>query len=890
MVTNRLKFQNIDQSFTTGTNTVIQGGTVIKASKGLTIPQYVQQGDTQTFLNLFGTPSAQYPGVQEALDYLATYSLWVSAPAGAGSYIGGTYFTTLGSMESFYQVAEDSSGGAAPNYMTTVQSGDSSPLSGKSVVSALVSGPITVTGIPSQFFIPANVTGIILTYTRSDYTIATVTYTVSGTTLTAANTGAPGTGTISQTGTNISLTAVPGYAVTVGTTTYNDLNFAVTLPASNLSVQWVYNIQPYVCLALAQNSPRATTGTVFLNSPTAVDTRQIIYPSYTSTFVITGSGTLTGNFGFSIAGTPIIGTFSGSPATPTAVANAMSTAMAGMYLPGYTIDFASSPLIKITYQGNYIQPTIVLTSGFTGYAVSQTVTYSLTGSGTVPISSPFTIGGYNTVIGTVTPYNSIDLVGAALVTAINALSLTGWGTASYLSGVITIIYPATLTVAPSLALGTGFSTYATAMASNPNSPNGVSKINPYYNTVTFTYSELAYTGGVSAGTTYTRTFTISPDTTKVDPSGTSLYAGTVLANNNYLRAYTTYGGLIFQPLSSLVTGYQWNVGGSQMAGVRYVSTLINGVTIGYAAALGAVLATGWNAISIPATQNVVNIFFDPEGDSTTVPALMYNLRSTSFPFSTFITGVRVVNDVATSPSLVASAVNAIVTARGSSFPTSTGLAYYCNEFWMTESYNSTSYWGMPMGSIAAMLSRIMDFRIGGAAPMFTNEGSPAVGGQLNKAVIRQKYNFDATSLDTLDSAGVNPIILDTYYGLMMTSQKTAQSALNITDWSFLGHQMSFDLFEAEVRQAVMLPQIGKLIDPYHMQMRKSQTQTLLNKRLTGPTAIWNAGQVYVQEVNTPETMAQNNFMIKVRVQVTPFSEIVTLIFNNVSQTSSVSGG
>ena len=125
---------------------------------------------------------------------------------------------------------------------------------------------------------------------------------------------------------------------------------------------------------------------------------------------------------------------------------------------------------------------------------------------------------------------------------------------------------------------------------------------------------------------------------------------------------------------------------------------------------------------------------------------------------------------------------------------------------------------------------------------------------------------------------------------MMTSQKTAQSALNITDWSFLGHQMSFDLFEAEVRQAVMLPQIGKLIDPYHMQMRKSQTQTLLNKRLTGPTAIWNAGQVYVQEVNTPETMAQNNFMIKVRVQVTPFSEIVTLIFNNVSQTSSVSGG
>ena len=286
-------------------------------------------------------------------------------------------------------------------------------------------------------------------------------------------------------------------------------------------------------------------------------------------------------------------------------------------------------------------------------------------------------------------------------------------------------------------------------------------------------------------------------------------------------------------------------------------------------------------------QNNVNIFFDPECDSINVPTIMNNLRTTTFPFSTFITGVKVANLVSISPSDVANAANAIVSARGN-LPNTTGLAYYCNEFWMTEAYNSTSYWNIPIGSIAGMLSRIMDFRLGGAAPMFTNEGNPAVGGQLNKSVIRQKYNFDATSLDTLDAAGVNPLILDTFYGLMITSQKTAQSALNLTDWSYLGHQMSFDLFEAEVRQNVMLPQIGKLIDPFHMQMRKSQVQTLLNKRLAGPTTIWTDAKVFVQEVNTPDTMAQNNFMIKVRVKVTPFSEIVTLLFENVAQTSSVS--
>ena len=83
MNTNRLIFQNIDQSFSVGINTALQGATVIKASKGTNYPQLINQGDTATFLNLFGAPSSTYPGVQEALDYLNYYSLWVSAPGGS---------------------------------------------------------------------------------------------------------------------------------------------------------------------------------------------------------------------------------------------------------------------------------------------------------------------------------------------------------------------------------------------------------------------------------------------------------------------------------------------------------------------------------------------------------------------------------------------------------------------------------------------------------------------------------------------------------------------------------------------------------------------------------------------------------------------------------------
>ena len=110
MQSNRLIFQNVNSSFSVGIQTNITGATVIRASKGTNFPQLVNKGDTQTFLNLFGAPSSQYPGVQEALDFLQNYSLWVSAPGGnvpsvsQTSYYGGVYLTTLGSIEPLYQV------------------------------------------------------------------------------------------------------------------------------------------------------------------------------------------------------------------------------------------------------------------------------------------------------------------------------------------------------------------------------------------------------------------------------------------------------------------------------------------------------------------------------------------------------------------------------------------------------------------------------------------------------------------------------------------------------------------------------------------------------------------------------------------------------------------
>ncbi len=878
MQTNRLTFQNQDESFTTGTNTATQGACVIKASKGLNIPQYIQKGDTNTLLNLFGAPSSTYPGVQEALDYLNYYSLWISAPGGAGSYFGGSYLTTLGSLEPFYNVNEDATGAPSVNFLTSVSSGNGSPLAGSSATAlAGDKSYISVTNIPSQFFIGANLSGVILHFTRSNGTAATVNYVVNSASSLLTVNGIT-YGTISAN--SITLNASSTYVDT--TSTYYDLDFTNTLTNPNFEnsgykVQWIYNIQSYVCMAIYQNSPRSIPGTFSLATPFAVDTRQLIYPQYQATFQITaGGGALIGpstSFSFTVCGVPLsfitpnTGTGSTITTAPSLV-TAIQVAMAQVYIPGYTFVYSGSSIV-ITYTNTVATPSLVLNTTGTGFDTAFAVTYQFTGTSSTAVNGVVTLSGINqTVSGVTTSASLVTQIGSTFTSIFPSYT---FNTSQSALGQLTILYPTYIVVPPSLSLGSAFVGYGNSVYAQSIIPLGIVKTNTNYNTVTFTYSELSYTGN-----TYNYTTTISPDNTKTDLSGNSLYASTVLAGNNFL------GSISYQPLYNLISGYSWGVKSTTLEGVRYISSSSYSPST-----LGNVLNLGWSEMSLPSMQNTVKVFFEPECVPSLVPTLA-SLRETTYPFSTFITGIRVSDGVTTSPSAVSGVVNNILAVR-STYPDLTGLAYYCNEFYMSENYNATSYWNIPLGSIASMLSLIIDSRLGGAAPMYTNEGtSPAVGGQLNKVVVKQKYNFGADNLDILDSNGINPIILDTFYGLMITSQKTAQSSLNLTDWSYIGHQMAFDLFESELKLNVMIPQLGKLIDNYHMNLRSTQAQLLLNKRLAGATAIWSDGKVYVSEVNTPATLAQNNFMIKIRVKVTPFSEYVTLIFSNVGQTSSVS--
>lgn len=382
--------------------------------------------------------------------------------------------------------------------------------------------------------------------------------------------------------------------------------------------------------------------------------------------------------------------------------------------------------------------------------------------------------------------------------------------------------------------------------------------NADYNTMTFTVSELPFVGG----TTYTsRAYKISADPEKVDGFNQSLYAHDVFVDNPYVTI------VLYQQLTDALIALP--SASYTMTGQRIIEDPAFS-----AANLISTLEAGWAEVTGPDYANV-NIFFEYSGQDV-LPALRAEYR-----FATVAQSAKNHTTSATHATLHTALVTDCVITRD------TGYTAFCNEFKMKD-IAGTFYWDTPIGTAAAMLTAIMEYKLGGVAPMFTNANYNGInlGGQLSgRAVYKQKFNLDATDLDNLDTAGFNPIILDPSYGLMITSQKTRQTAL--TDWSYLGHQMSFDLFRKEVRENVMMPQLGKPINGFYMNMRKTQTQAILNKRLTGTGAIWSAGAVYVEEVNTEETRLANKFVIKVRVKVTPFSEYVELIFNNVAQNASV---
>lgn len=191
------------------------------------------------------------------------------------------------------------------------------------------------------------------------------------------------------------------------------------------------------------------------------------------------------------------------------------------------------------------------------------------------------------------------------------------------------------------------------------------------------------------------------------------------------------------------------------------------------------------------------------------------------------------------------------------------------------------------GARALMQARIIENKFGGAAPMFTNTGSPAIGGVLSSiaSISKLRYKYDKDMQSSLDTMNFNPVISDRNYGIMLTGQKTCKAGA-LTDWSYIGHVSAFLNFKREVRKYVMIPQLGKPNNPYYRELRRDQVLNILNRRLEGGNRIWAEGVVDTSTVdgcNDALALKARKFVINVKVKVDIFSEYVELNFTNVDQ-------
>lgn len=290
-----------------------------------------------------------------------------------------------------------------------------------------------------------------------------------------------------------------------------------------------------------------------------------------------------------------------------------------------------------------------------------------------------------------------------------------------------------------------------------------------YNTMSFTVSELPYVGGAL----YTSpVYKVSTDPSKKDGFNKSLAFTDVFTGNPYASGivyaqFTDVSPTLTFPVTTIVSGQR----------------VLEDPAFDNTSDLAGTLQAGWDLVTGPAFAGV-NVFFEPSGD----PGISLAAKRTEYKFATGIQSLK--PTTALDPNIPAqNSLLKIIQIDYPSLSRSTGLAAYCNEFKMKD-LAGAFYWEVPLGSVAAMLTAIMEYKLGGVAPMFTNAtyNTASLGGQLlGRSVYKQKYALDADALDELDQFGVNPIVLDATYGLMITSQKTLQSNLTLTDWSYLGH-------------------------------------------------------------------------------------------------------
>ena len=357
------------------------------------------------------------------------------------------------------------------------------------------------------------------------------------------------------------------------------------------------------------------------------------------------------------------------------------------------------------------------------------------------------------------------------------------------------------------------------------------------------------------GTTWTvlDTYIVSITEDQKDGFGSNIFAEVLLLDNDYIQVYVNSSG-------DTTSGFSNDSAVVAFGGGDRGST----ITI-------TELTTGWDYFQKSRTY-AADIFMDSTSDGS-IPTLFDTLRGTYQKYATYL--LPLPDNAAVAASVITKAAFSI---------NNRGLAFYWNYGRVNDTYNNSSFWTTLIGRVGRKFAQMVNV-YNGLPPSWVDENNH--GGQLGSGILEMRYDPSETDLETLDIQGINGIVFDPGYGVMIASQKTAQSPLSLSDDSWIAHSRLFDYIISTVKEQVLVYQITKLVDDLHMQLARGKTDSIISP-ITAAGIIAEYGVQCDSGNNTAVTLAARKFVLTVAVKVTPFSETVVFNFVKIGQTSEVS--
>ena len=872
----RYKFIDIDSSYVVKeSDDEAIGYIVARAPKGTTRPTYFAKGNSDAIDALMGVGSANWPDLIEAKAFNDEYPIYISAPPGSSdsypSYLGGFYLTKKG-IQKFYNVTnknelEENSGNA---FMAKVVPGKESSYDSTLSNSTIeIGGPLFTDGyVPSS-----GETGYgLISFKKSDsYYISFVTNpnleidSIDYDTMVGGLVGTSGTDTTV-------------WGDDEGNWTFSDnvatfKNFGITTDGDALK-SWIGDTNFNIIFK------KATDGTYSIDSSGYKLLTELLIDGSITVSSVTYSIAfgIQNTFTFKVSIKDDVYAYwmqKGPQENATKIK--ISSIGYDKYLYNKLLPYAKN---TSTESGKY-----TYTSSTKLFTAEYVIFYTLDAGGSVV---NLTVGKLNTTGNYYEASSDLNTKIVSFQTALDGTKQTSLYHKFYKvssSTTLTHLYTEEEAIEMQGEI-LGKSYYSAGVSLGTCVPES-----PTFNQITLSCSEEVYTGETTSG----GEFEGSLDETGTNTYGNGNYWPSILQDDDMsfieVRVLKKFGdntgdldstgfwqhSRVLDPYnidddtSSALTSLTFNIEGDRYCTLVMNENLANSK-----------LGGAWNSnysqiISDGLTEALLGeyddawLFMEPTGQEEFKAALAtlsttQNLATVISPKILTPNNKNIFTDSLAQKTIVNGRVNGASNAQ------------FAGEFEVYDSVTKKNYYRQPIGSIGKMLARIMDKKLGGAAPAWTNQNG--CGGQLTDVTaISSKYQIDDDASKTLDGLGINPVVLTKGEGVMITSQKTTQDPNFLSDWSYLGHSMSFLICKREIRNNVMRPQVMKPINTYWMGIRQADTEAILAKRTSGDNPMWTTATCDIIGQNNAYTKAQRNFVIRVDIMVTPYSETVTLIMN-----------